>query len=75
MPELVVKDLTGAQVDTITVSEAIFAAPVNGPLMHQAVVRLLADKRAGTQKAKSRGYALVTLSDPSPAPAMPEMPS
>lgn len=55
MPELVVKDLTGAQVDTITVSEAIFAAPVNGPLMHQAVVRLLADKRAGTQKAKSRG--------------------
>ena len=28
-----------------------------------------------TQKAKSLGYALVTLSDPSPAPAMPEMPS
>jgi large subunit ribosomal protein L4 len=55
MPELVVKDLTGAQVDTITVSDAIFGAPLNGPLMHQAAVRLLADRRSGTQKAKTRG--------------------
>jgi large subunit ribosomal protein L4 len=55
MPELVVKDLTGAQVDTITVSDAIFGAPLNGPLMHQAAVRLMADRRSGTQKAKSRG--------------------
>ena len=55
MPELVVKDLTGAQVDTITVSEAIFGAPINGPLMHQAAVRLMADRRSGTQRAKTRG--------------------
>ncbi len=55
MPELVVRDLTGAQVDTITVSDTIFAAPLNGPLMHQAVLRLLADRRLGTQKAKTRG--------------------
>jgi large subunit ribosomal protein L4 len=55
MAELVVKDLSGAQVDTITVSDAIFAAPLNGPLMHQAAVRLMADRRSGTQKAKSRG--------------------
>ena len=55
MPELVVKDLTGAQVDTITVSEAIFGAPINGPLMHQAAVRLMADRRSGTQRAKNRG--------------------
>lgn len=55
MPEIVVKDLTGAQVDTITVSDAIFAAPINGPLMHQAAMRLLADRRSGTQKAKTRG--------------------
>lgn len=55
MPELAVKDLTGAQVDTITVSDAIFAAPINVPLMHQAALRLLADRRSGTQKAKTRG--------------------
>jgi large subunit ribosomal protein L4 len=55
MPELVVKDLTGVQVDTITVSDAIFGAPLNGPLMHQAAVRLMADRRSGTQKAKTRG--------------------
>jgi large subunit ribosomal protein L4 len=55
MPELVVKDLTGAQVDTITVSDAIFGAPLNGPLMHQAAMRLMADRRSGSQKAKSRG--------------------
>jgi large subunit ribosomal protein L4 len=55
MPEIAVKDLTGAQVETITLSDAIFAAPINGPLMHQAAVRLLADRRSGTQKAKTRG--------------------
>lgn len=55
MSELVVKDLTGSEVDTITVSDAIFGAPINGPLMHQAAMRLLADRRAGTQKAKTRG--------------------
>lgn len=55
MPELVVKDLTGAQIDSITVSDTVFGAPINGPLMHQAVVRLLADRRSGTQKAKTRG--------------------
>jgi large subunit ribosomal protein L4 len=55
MPEVAVKDLTGAQVDTITLSDAIFGAPLNGPLMHQAAMRLMADRRAGTQKAKTRG--------------------
>jgi large subunit ribosomal protein L4 len=55
MPEIAVRDLTGAQVDTITVSDTVFAAPINGPLMHQAAIRLLADRRSGTQKAKTRG--------------------
>ena len=55
MSELVVKDLTGSQVDTITVSDVVFGAPINGPLMHQAAVRLMAGRRAGTQKAKTRG--------------------
>jgi large subunit ribosomal protein L4 len=55
MPDLAVKDLTGREVDTITLSDDVFNAPVNGPLMHQAVTRLLADRRLGTQKAKTRG--------------------
>jgi large subunit ribosomal protein L4 len=55
MPEIAVKDLAGAQVDTITLSEAVFGAPINGPLMHQAAMRLMADRRSGTQKAKTRG--------------------
>jgi large subunit ribosomal protein L4 len=55
MPEIAVRDLTGATVDTITLSDTVFAAPINGPLMHQAAVRLLADRRSGTQKAKTRG--------------------
>lgn len=55
MPQIPVRDLTGQEVDTITVSDAVFSAPVNAPLMHQAVNRILADQRAGTQKAKTRG--------------------
>jgi large subunit ribosomal protein L4 len=55
MPEIAVKDLTGAQVDTIALSDTVFGAPINGPLMHQAAMRLMADRRSGTQKAKTRG--------------------
>lgn len=54
MPDIAVKNLAGEQVDTITLSDEVFAAPVNIPLMHQAVVRLQADRRLGTQKAKTR---------------------
>lgn len=55
MPELAVKNLAGEQVDTITVSDEVFAVPLNGPLMHQAVLRIQAANRLGTQKAKTRG--------------------
>lgn len=55
MPQLAVKNLAGEQVDTITVSDEVFGAPLNTPLMHQAVVRIQADRRLGTQKAKTRG--------------------
>jgi large subunit ribosomal protein L4 len=54
MAELPVLDLTGQQVDTIALSDDVFAAPVNVPLMHQAVRRILADRRLGTHKAKTR---------------------
>ena len=55
MPDLAVKNLAGEQVDTITVDEGVFGAKINIPLMHQAVVRLQAGRRLGTQKAKTRG--------------------
>jgi large subunit ribosomal protein L4 len=54
MAEIPVKNLTGEQVESITVSDDVFGAPVNGPLMHQAVQRILADQRLGTHKAKTR---------------------
>lgn len=55
MPELAVKNLSGEAVDTIAVSDYVFAAPINAPLIHQAVTRLLADRRLGTHQAKTRG--------------------
>ena len=55
MPQIAVKNLAGDQVDTITLSDSVFAVPVKGPLMHQAVARILADQRLGTHKAKTRG--------------------
>lgn len=54
MAEIPVKNLAGEQVESITVSDDVFGAPVNGPLMHQAVQRILADQRLGTHKAKTR---------------------
>lgn len=55
MPELAVRGLDGSDAGSVTLSDAVFAAPINVPLMHQAVVRLLADQRLGTHKAKTRG--------------------
>lgn len=55
MPEVAVKNLRGEDVETISLSDAVFAVPVNGPLMHQAVLRIQAAQRAGTHKAKTRG--------------------
>ena len=42
------------RVGTIELSDSIFAVPVNEHLVHQAVVAQLANKRQGTQKAKTR---------------------
>jgi large subunit ribosomal protein L4 len=55
MPELAVRTLAGEQAETITLSDQVFGARINVPLMHQAVVRLQAGRRLGTQKAKTRG--------------------
>lgn len=52
---LPVKDMTGKETGQIEVSDAVFGAPVNKPLMHQALVRQLSNARLGTHKTKSRG--------------------
>jgi len=52
---LPIKDMAGAQVGEIELNDTIFAAPVNKSLMHQALVRQLANARQGTHKTKTRG--------------------
>lgn len=52
---LPVKDMTGKQTGEIEVSDAVFGAPVNNALMHQALVRQLSNARLGTHKTKTRG--------------------
>jgi large subunit ribosomal protein L4 len=49
-----VYDIQGKQVKEAELRDDIFAAPVNQALMHQALVRQLANARLGTHKAKGR---------------------
>jgi large subunit ribosomal protein L4 len=50
-----VRNVGGETVGEIELRDDIFGAPVNRALMHQALVRQLANARLGTHKAKSRG--------------------
>jgi len=50
-----VYDLNGEVVEQIELSEAIFAVPFNQAVVHQAMVRQLANERQGTASAKTRG--------------------
>ena len=52
--QLVMKNMAGEQVGEIELSEAVFGAPVNRGLMHQALLRQLANARLGTHKTKTR---------------------
>ncbi|HEX9118593.1 MAG TPA: 50S ribosomal protein L4 [Anaerolineae bacterium] len=49
-----VKNMAGETVGQVDLSDAIFAAPINEPLMHQALLRQLANARLGTHKVKGR---------------------
>jgi large subunit ribosomal protein L4 len=50
-----VYNIQGKPVGEVELRDDIFAASVNQALMHQAMVRQLANARLGTHKAKSRG--------------------
>ena len=55
MPTSPLFDKSGAETGTIDLPDALFAAPVNTALMHQAVVAQLAGRRIGTASTKTRG--------------------
>ena len=54
MPKLGLFNIEAKQVGEIQLNDNIFAAEVNADAMHQVVVALLANKRQGTQSAKTR---------------------
>jgi len=54
MANVSVYNIEGKEVGTIDLSDAVFGVEVNEHLMHMAVVSQLANKRQGTQKAKTR---------------------
>ncbi len=55
MPTVKVVNLKGEVVGEQELSDAVFAAPVHVPVMHQVVVAQLANKRQGTHSTKTRG--------------------
>lgn len=54
MASVSVLNMAGNEVGTIELNDAVFAAPINEHLVHMAVVAQLANKRQGTQSAKTR---------------------
>ncbi len=53
-----VYDLNGEVVEQIELNEAVFAIPLNQAVVHQAMVRQLANGRQGTACAKTRGEVI-----------------
>lgn len=47
-------NMEGKKVSTVELPAAIFEAPINGDLMHQAFVRQMANARLGTHSTKGR---------------------
>ena len=55
MPTLKLVSFQGEQVGEVDLGDAVFGAPVHVPAMHQVVIAQLANRRRGTQSAKTRG--------------------
>lgn len=54
MASVAVYNIEGKKVDTIELNDAVFGVEINEHLVHMAVVNQLANKRQGTQSAKTR---------------------
>lgn len=52
--KLAVHDLTGKEVDSIEVDDAVFGIEPNAPVVHQALVASRANKRVGNANTKTR---------------------
>lgn len=52
--KLAVKNIKGEEVDTLTVADSLFDAPMNAALLHQAMVMYQANSRQGTHDTKTR---------------------
>jgi large subunit ribosomal protein L4 len=55
MPQTTLYDRTGATIGSVDLADALFAAPVNEAVLHQAVVAQLAGRRLGTHDTRTRG--------------------
>ena len=55
MASVSVYNMEGKEVGTIELNDAVFGVEINEHLVHMAGVQQLANKRQGTQKAKTRG--------------------
>ncbi len=53
--KIALKNMAGKEVGQVELNDTVFAATINGPLMHQALMRQLANARLGTHKVKTRG--------------------
>jgi 50S ribosomal protein L4, bacterial/organelle len=54
MASVAIYNIEGKQVGDVTLNDAVFGVNINEHLVHLAVVSQLANKRQGTQKAKTR---------------------
>ena len=54
MATVAVYNIEGKEVDKLELNDAVFGVEINEHLVHMAVVAQLANKRQGTQKAKTR---------------------
>ncbi|MDA8202035.1 MAG: 50S ribosomal protein L4 [Chloroflexi bacterium] len=55
MPQTTLFRKTGEEAGTVDLPDALFSAPVNAAVLHQAVVAQLAGRRLGTHDTKTRG--------------------
>jgi large subunit ribosomal protein L4 len=54
MPSVQVLDAKGKQAGSLELKADVFGSEIRGPLLHQAVTRELADRRAGTHDTRGR---------------------
>lgn len=54
MATVALYNMEGVKTGSMEVSDAVFAAEVNKPVLHQVVVNYLANQRQGTQSTKTR---------------------